>query len=473
MSSQEPNEPIIDSSCPVTPPFCPRWKTLRTIVGILMMALVILILFQSCAAGVGNALLDNGEVSGSVGLICAILYLAAGVTGVVTRSARKKSGPITVCVICWLTCLFACAGAGSYTDLKLWGFVAFVFGCIYLFSTVEKGKKALIPVIVSVLALLLFVLLAAGGGKDSASDSKDEVKTPSAVSGDTVQAKTDETPAAEAIDAAPAEEETPQQDTPREEPVQTQTDEKITIAETVLLDEQNIKITALSFDADALFGPEVKLLIENGSDKNLTISAVGGSVNGYMADLSLYCNVSAGKKANDALSVMTSQLESCGIRQIGVMEFSFYIYDTDSWDTYLKSAAVTLKTSAADTVEDTYDSSGCAVYNENGIEIVVKGLSDGDSFLGPGVLLYMSNSSGRNIGISANDVSVNGFMVDSVFSCDITNGKRAVDTVTFFDYALEENGITQISDVALSFHIYDADSWKTIADTDTVALSFD
>ena len=39
--------------------------------------------------------------------------------------------------------------------------------------------------------------------------------------------------------------------------------------------------------------------------------------------------------------------------------------------------------------------------------------------------------------------------------------------------SLEENDIEEIEEVELSFHITDADSWKTIADSDPVNIKFD
>ena len=52
------------------------------------MVLFALISFQSCAAGLGNALSDSGEVSGSAGMLLAFCMLIAGIVGVATRSKK-------------------------------------------------------------------------------------------------------------------------------------------------------------------------------------------------------------------------------------------------------------------------------------------------------------------------------------------------------------------------------------------------
>lgn len=57
-------------------------KTAKLVIGIISMVLFVLVAFQSCAAGLGNALADNGEVSGTSGMLLAFCMLIAGIVGV-------------------------------------------------------------------------------------------------------------------------------------------------------------------------------------------------------------------------------------------------------------------------------------------------------------------------------------------------------------------------------------------------------
>lgn len=248
--------------------------------------------------------------------------------------------------------------------------------------------------------------------------------------------------------------------------------EAVTVEEAVLLDEDDIKITAAGFAENELFGPALKLLIENNSQTDLTVQVRNASVNGYMTETMMSVDVAAGKKANDSLTFMSSSLEACGIETVADMEFQFHIFDSDSWDAYLDSSPITLTTSAAENFEYVYDDTGVPVYDGNGIKIVAKGISEDDSIFGPGLVLYLYNSGGENVTVQARDTSVNGFMITPIFSQDILPGKRAIASVTFMSSDLEDNGITEITDIELSFHIFDADSWNTIVDTDPVSLTF-
>ena len=69
-------------------------KTWKLVSGILSIILFALVAFQSCAAGMSNALEENGEVSGSAGIIVAVLLLTGGIVSVATRKSSGKGGSI-------------------------------------------------------------------------------------------------------------------------------------------------------------------------------------------------------------------------------------------------------------------------------------------------------------------------------------------------------------------------------------------
>ncbi len=248
--------------------------------------------------------------------------------------------------------------------------------------------------------------------------------------------------------------------------------EDVTIEEMVLVDEAGVRITAKSLEADNLFGTDLKLLIENNSGKNLTFQCRNSSVNGYMVETLMSVDVADGKKANDTLTFSSSDLELCGIDAIADMEFSFHIFTSEDWETYLDTALVQMKTSIADSYTYTYDDSGDVAYEGKDIKIVIKGLTKDSSIFGPGIVVYIENNNKENLTVQSRDVSINGFMVDTIFSADVASGKRAIDTITFMDADLEENDITEIENVELFFHIFEADSWDNIVDTDVVKIDF-
>ena len=139
----------------------PKWVLGRTVLGILSIVLFVMVMFQSCAAGLGNAISDNGEVGGSAGFICAVNLLVAGLIVLVARKTVKKAPMIVAAVLMYLNLFYAQVMAGSYKDLVIWGFLSFAFGAVYLFSALHTKKSFLIAGVIS--AVFLLLMIAAGG----------------------------------------------------------------------------------------------------------------------------------------------------------------------------------------------------------------------------------------------------------------------------------------------------------------------
>ena len=96
--------------------------------------------FQSCAAGLVNALEDNGEVSGSAGVMVAICLLTAGIVSIATRNKEKNGGNIACIILYMIGALMGGSLAGRNADLKIWGGYAGICGIIHLMSAI-KGKN--------------------------------------------------------------------------------------------------------------------------------------------------------------------------------------------------------------------------------------------------------------------------------------------------------------------------------------------
>lgn len=114
-------------------------KTARLIIGIVSMVLFFVIAFQSCAAGIGNALEDNGESSGSAGFFVAICMLIAGIVGVCTR--KSVGGGIVTAVFYAFAGLLGITNYGSFGDLAVWSVLSFLFALVFLIGSIVIKKS--------------------------------------------------------------------------------------------------------------------------------------------------------------------------------------------------------------------------------------------------------------------------------------------------------------------------------------------
>ena len=244
----------------------------------------------------------------------------------------------------------------------------------------------------------------------------------------------------------------------------------VTLAETVLFDQDGIRITATGLSTDSLFGPELNLLVENDSAQNIVVQPNYCMVNGYMMDGLLSADVAAGKKANDTLDFLSNALARCGIETITDIELDLVVSDGDSWQTLYETGPVILQTSAAGQYTQTYDDSGEEIYNQNGIRVVAKSVND--DLFGMGIKFYLENNTDKAVIVNADNVSVNGYMMTDLLYSDLAPHSHAVDTLTLLGSELEDNHIDTITDAELSLQITDADYYQTIDSTAPITLHF-
>lgn len=244
----------------------------------------------------------------------------------------------------------------------------------------------------------------------------------------------------------------------------------VTIDEQVLFEQGDIIVTATEYVTDSIWGDGIKLLLENNSDKDVTVGCNALIVNDYMITDLFASSIAAGKKSNETLYFSSTQLKAAGIENVGKIEIYFHVYDSSTYETVFDTECVTIQTSEYANMDTMPNDAGTELYNQNGIRIVGKTV-DENSFWGTAILLYLENNSGKNVGISVDDMSINGFMMSPLFSTTVYDGKKVIDDITVFSSDLEENGIEAIEEVELKFHIYDADSYSTITDSDPITFS--
>ncbi len=117
-------------------------KVWKLVAGILTIVFFIIVAFQSCAAGVVNALEENGGSSGSAGIIVAILMLAGGIVSIATRKSAGKGGNIALIIIFGLAALIGFAGHGNYSDLVIWAGWCLINAVVAVIASVTGKKSA-------------------------------------------------------------------------------------------------------------------------------------------------------------------------------------------------------------------------------------------------------------------------------------------------------------------------------------------
>lgn len=116
-------------------------KIAKLVLGIFSIIFSVLVLFQSCAAGVVDAV--QGTSAGTTGLIVGILMLASGIVNIVTRNS--KGGAIACIIMFALAGLIGLTMYDYYEDLQVWGgfcLIVCAVNAISLFTQFKSPKAS-------------------------------------------------------------------------------------------------------------------------------------------------------------------------------------------------------------------------------------------------------------------------------------------------------------------------------------------
>lgn len=210
---------------------------------------------------------------------------------------------------------------------------------------------------------------------------------------------------------------------------------RATIEETVMVDQDDVKIIANSIEYDD-YRATLNLTIENNSQQNLsfhcgTLGFSMNTINGcVVSDGYLNSEVSAGMKAKEKVYFDADELMSLGIYDISEIGMAIYVNNEDS-DTILQTDLVTVPTSiydqcdfAEDTIKKAIDDGvwendlsmdltyvntdfACAQEGLNISAVVMAKNESGDSV----ICLDVENTSDEQLALSTKHVEINGVTV--------------------------------------------------------------
>lgn len=85
---------------------------------------------------------------------------------------------------------------------------------------------------------------------------------------------------------------------------------------------------------------------------------------------------------------------------------------------------------------------------------------DAENMWGYTLKVQLENKSAdKTYMFSVESAAINGVQCDPLFATEVAAGKKSNEEISFSDSALEENGITDFTDIELTFRVYDSNDW--------------
>lgn len=233
-----------------------------------------------------------------------------------------------------------------------------------------------------------------------------------------------------------------------------------------LVDDENCLVQVTGIDDSDDFYYELEMYLENKSDVTLSFQSFAGSVNGVMISPWMSEDVNAGKKMNTNMEFYKENLEANGTANVTDIAFLLEVYDPDHYEgdyltdeifhVYPQGQAAAVVTERPAAPED------IVLLDNEYVTIIVTGFSE-DEYYGPCVNTYMVNKTDSFLMVAADDVSVNGFMIDPFWAQNVLPGAALYSNISWYEEDLKANNISSIDDISeveMTVTAYDQQDWS-------------
>ena len=240
--------------------------------------------------------------------------------------------------------------------------------------------------------------------------------------------------------------------------------EAVPFEEIVVIDNDACAIKITGIEEDNFWGYTVNAYMENKSaDKTYMFSVESAAINGVSCDPLFANEGAAGKKSNDDINFMDSELEENDIGKFTDIEITFRVYDSDDWTADdIANETVHIypygEDKATTFVRETLDTDNVVIDNDY-VTVIVTGYENDDIWGYTANLFLVNKTTDTNLMYNVDEASINGFMADPFFATTVPAGKCSFASMSWSVDTLAENNITNIQTIELLLSISDSDDW--------------
>ena len=217
------------------------------------------------------------------------------------------------------------------------------------------------------------------------------------------------------------------------------------VEETVMWDNDDIKITAQSLTSDNSFYI-LNLQIENKTAEDLYMMASRCAVNGFVVEPVMSVDVPANSTTEGEVKFYRRDVYRDIVADI---EIRFH-YNSSNYTISGKTERVKLETSAAASFDYSYDERGTLLYDENGIKIVCQGFTDDGN---PIIYLYSTGELSEGCVVEEYEIYINGKKSRADFCNWVFPHTRNVAEMNISDKDIDGNELGNVESIQVSFKI--------------------
>ena len=238
--------------------------------------------------------------------------------------------------------------------------------------------------------------------------------------------------------------------------------ETISLDDLKVIDNEDCSIILEEVIPNDTWGYTIRAELENKSpDKKMTFSVDNAYVDGVENYPYFSAEVAPGKKAKEAITF--EKTGKFGMLDFSDIEMDFRVYDSDDWsaDPVAEETAHVYPNGEDAAEPFVYEPADTdqVLYEDESVCVLYTGVNQEDTW-GYTLDLYLVNKTDLDLLISAEDVSVNGYMVDPYFAHVLAPGKSAFTEMSWSYSDLEDKDITDVEEVEFTIVARDNEDWS-------------
>lgn len=244
----------------------------------------------------------------------------------------------------------------------------------------------------------------------------------------------------------------------------------IDFEDTVVYDSNGVVVTATSItfyeDYSGNQYPQINVVINNGSDSDVTVSVEYLSINGIVMDYpSLYQSVTAGLSAKAYIDCSYS--DAYLYADFDTLEYftvCLNVYDNDYNDYSDYYDFFTVDITGEFNLYGPDDST--LLLSQDGFDIYYLGTYS-DSYYGDEFVFFVVNNNDLYVHVNTDDLAVDGFMQSYGYDSEYI---YTYDGALFFVECDDDVDINNVSSASIKFESYDMTTWNDVLETGSVSF---
>lgn len=251
---------------------------------------------------------------------------------------------------------------------------------------------------------------------------------------------------------------------------------ELSFTEKVVVDNDECAIVITGIEPDSMWGFTLNVQLENKSDSTVyTYIVESAAANGVQVETLFYEKVEPGEKSDEKIYFWDDDLVNNGVGEFTDAKLTFRVYDGSSDEDDVVNVTVHVypygKDEAERYIRRVQNTDNVIVDNEYA-KVIIMGY-DENSFWGYDVKLFIENKTNTTLVLSLDDASVNGIMIEPLYTSGVSAGNCIFNSVTWCSGDLIQNGISEVETIEFKLIMYSDDNWTRDTVEDFLKVEID